>query len=156
MGILRSLFSKRACASWRYLGFEGHTHALPEQCVRCWRPCKNVLSKEQWESGQRRCEDCVQSLVHCPIPAVRRALVEEENLPEDVLQVLVTDPNGPVSMKARRRLDALHSQRAAAKQGVADVVHVELPHFDARRALKDIRVEGAPSVSPSRYGNGSS
>lgn len=110
---MMTMFSRRACTSWRFVEVDGHEgHARPSDCPKCWRACGTVLTREQWAAGIRRCEQCVQSLVHCPIVAVRRALIEEDGLGEDVLRVLVTDSNGPVSMRARRKLDELITARA--------------------------------------------
>jgi len=95
----------RRCRSWRYHNVEGHTGHLPGgKCRRCWSPCRNRIPGDEWADGVRRCEDCVEALLHCPEVAVRRALVEEPGQRDDVLRALLTDPNGPVALAAEREL----------------------------------------------------
>jgi hypothetical protein len=151
--MLRALFSKRACASWRYVGFEGHSHPNPEDCSRCWLPCQNVLSRERWSAGVRRCEECVQSLVHCPLPAVRKALVDETNVSEDVLRALVTDPNGPVSMKARRKLDFIEAERASVAGVGTGAIRLGMAGFETRRQRRAAVEVLPPTASPSIWEN---
>jgi len=64
---------------------------------------------------------------------IRRALVNEPNLPVDVLNVLVTDANGPVSVKARRRLDEIAAATAPQQGRPYGEVILELP-MSPRRA----------------------
>ena len=99
---------KRTCQSWRFVIVDGHDrHTEPGACRECWRGCTNVIGKEQWAQGSRRCAECVESLVTCPLVDVRRALVREKALPKSVLQVLQSDPNGTISSKAMRRLEEM-------------------------------------------------
>lgn len=105
------LFSRRACTSWRFVAVDGHKDHLPGECTKCWVACRNVIEKDEWGAGIRRCAECADSLVHCPILQVRKTLVEEEGISEDVLAALVTDSYGPVSMKARRLLDERIAER---------------------------------------------
>lgn len=123
-------FSRRACNSWRFVIVSGHDgHDRPGACRDCWKACDNVLSRDQWAAGIRRCDECVQSLVHCPLVSVRRALVDEKNLPEAVLRVLMTDRNGPVSMKALRRLDEIAASRKQKAPATAENLYgaVDIP-----------------------------
>lgn len=108
------------CRSWRYVD-SGHSGHRPGECRTCWRPCRDRLTREQVKAGVRRCDDCTEALLFCPDVAVRKALVEEPDLPRDVLVALTTDASGPVAFAAARRLEALDA--AAAER--AEVEQVE-------------------------------
>ena len=128
---LINLLNRRVCTSWRFVVVAGHDgHDRPGECRECWQTCTTVLSREEWQAGIIRCDDCVQSLVHCPLVTVRRALLDEKNLPERVLRVLVTDRNGPVSMKALKQIEALEAKGKAQRSIGIDrdpFAAVELP-----------------------------
>ena len=139
-----ALFSRRACTSWRFVAVDGHRDHLPGDCSKCWVACKNVLTREQWTLGVRRCTDCAHSLVHCPTLQVRKALVEEPNVSDDVIAALVTDSYGPVSMKARR----IAGERAEQNKPKSDLpygaVALELP-ASPRRAHREQQRSLAPA-----------
>lgn len=140
-----ALFSRRACTSWRFVVVDGHKDHLPAECAKCWVACRNVIPKREWADGTRRCAECAGTLVHCPILQVRKALVEEEGVPDDVLAALVTDSYGPVSMKARRMLD----ERAAARapQQEFGAVPLELT-MSPRRAHRQLQALNTASTDP--------
>ncbi|MBN9214686.1 MAG: hypothetical protein J0J04_07720 [Microbacterium sp.] len=141
------LFSRRACTSWRFVAVDGHKDHLPGECPKCWVACGNVLSREQWADGIRRCEECVESLVHCPILQVRKALVDEKDPAEDVLATLVTDSYGPVSMKARRLLDDMRAARSPQPELAYGAVQLELP-VSPRRAHRQQQALAAATPKP--------
>lgn len=139
-----ALFSRRACTSWRFVTVEGHKDHLPGDCAKCWVACRNVIAKDEWAVGIRRCADCADSLVHCPILQVRKTLVEEQGISDDVLTALVTDSYGPVSMKARRLLD----ERIAARTPEPDFITIPIElEIGPRRAHRQQRALAAASTS---------
>lgn len=141
-----SLFSRRACTSWRFVTVDGHKDHLPGDCPKCWVACGNVLSRDQWADGVRRCAECADSLVHCPILQVRKALVDEERVAEEILAALITDSYGPVSMKARRLLDERIAENSPAPELAYGAVALELP-VSPRRAHRQ-QALAAATTSP--------
>lgn len=79
---------------------------------------------------------------------VRRALIAEQNVPEDVLRVLVTDANGPISMKARRLLDELVAARSPKAQEPFGAVRVELPESPRRAHRQQALMAAAAPSTP--------
>lgn len=140
------LFSARACQSWRYQGAPGHeSHANPKHCRKCWIPCGNVLTRDEWNDGVRRCEECVHALVHCPIPRVRMVLVNEDKLSDDILMVLTTDTNATIAAKARRRLSNNAAARAALHADSSAIIPLPSPRRQHRRALESAAAIPAPA-----------
>ena len=142
-----ALFSRRACTSWRFVTVDGHKDHLPGECSKCWIACGNVLTRELWAAGTRRCGQCADSLVHCPILQVRKSLVDEANVSEDVLAALITDSYGPVSMKARMLLDARIAERTPRPQHAFGAVDLQLP-ASPRRAHREQQALEAGNTNP--------
>lgn len=89
------------CRSWRPVRVSGHESAghAPFECRRCWKPCR-----QQVERGTRRCDDCEQALATHPDLAVRKALLDETEQSEKVLNLLTADGNIMVAERAQLQL----------------------------------------------------
>ncbi|MGC0252674.1 hypothetical protein [Pseudactinotalea sp. Z1748] len=74
-----------------------------------WARCRNKVNK-----GQVRCHQCAMALVQHADVDVRRMLVQEQGLAEDVLEVLLVDPDFLVSEYANT---AMGSDFSATQEG---------------------------------------
>lgn len=134
----------RRCRSWRYHHIADHAgHRPGGSCRRCWTPCHQVIPKDDWIAGTRRCDGCTDALLFSPDVHVRRALVDEPDISDAVLGALVTDSNGPIALTAQRLLD----ERAAARDADAtDTLTQMLGDEDAQTPLTG----SEPAVSSRR------
>lgn len=120
----------RLCVSWRFVNVPGHDrHDRPGGCKECWVPCVEKLTLDEWRAGKRRCDTCADSLIHASIPTVRRALVTDKYVTVEVLRALTSDPSGPVSAAAERRLFELEREQNPNK------VHWDSPEVDIAPAV---------------------
>lgn len=91
------------CGSWRFVNVDGAADLyLPiGRSHVCWRPCRNRVPE-----GTARCSACEKALILCPIPAVRKALLSEENPSLIVLRSLVTDSVPGIAFIASQLLES--------------------------------------------------
>lgn len=87
------------CTSWRYAAGTGHSGHLPGGCRDCWHPCRERVPRR----GDR-CAACLQALLICPDHRVRRALLQERDVPIEVLQALAQDQYPMIALAAQRML----------------------------------------------------
>lgn len=153
---LLNLLNPRVCRSWRFVTVREHdNHSVPGECRECWVPCTNTLTREEYALGIRRCSECVQALMHCPIVAIRRALLDEPNVSDEILRALRTDPNGPISSLATRIID--ERKMARSPRSATDPLELKIP--SPRREHRQLSVQShrdgqlTPASRHSVWGN---
>lgn len=79
----------------------------PGRSRSLWGICTNEAREGFW-----RCDECFHLLATSPDPEVRLALAREEALPDEIVQVLATDPN-------------IEVVRAITGQGLAAIINID-------------------------------
>lgn len=76
-----------------------HNRHLPGECRECWKPCFHKV-----EHG-KHCPECLSLLAFHPNSVVRSALANENDLPDDILELLASDLQTSVSVPASQELN---------------------------------------------------
>lgn len=126
----------RRCRSWRFTQVAGHQH-LPGECRECWKPCRQRVERDE-----RRCHDCLVALASCPDTRIRRALLEEQPIDTDAVELLADDANPVIAREARTLLAGLGAAPDAEPQ--TGEALAEISEFDL--ALEQLGTEPDPDV----------
>lgn len=131
------------CTSWRYTPLAGHSGHMPGKCRSCWAPCTEKID----ERGGR-CQACLQAILASPDHRIRRCLLDEPDLTEDVLELLAQDQYPLISFGAQQRLDGLSLSSAGADSdldtdtGADDIAQDHSPPWG------DLLADSTTPVSP--------
>ncbi|TDP89533.1 hypothetical protein EDF62_3264 [Leucobacter luti] len=87
------------CVSWRYTPTPQHASHLPGECRECWEPCTEKVVKKR-----SRCAGCTKAIIACPDHRVRRALLSEENLDRETVEMLAQDQYPMIAVAAQQML----------------------------------------------------
>ena len=107
------------CRSWRPINPSEDVPFPPDRKYWriCFRPTKGV-----------RCDRCTKALASHPDGKIRRALVREGGLGEEILRGLIFDRDAIVALHAKRQLEALETARASE---VSEPSESNLPEEDS-------------------------
>lgn len=77
---------------------------LPGEDRHVWRPCRNKVA-----AGKVGCADCLNAAANHSVVGIRLQVAESPDIPDDLLELLTTDPEQVVAQAAmaqqnRRRL----------------------------------------------------